>query len=126
MAITDDALFGYKSLEDVWAQEIPSGHDELVLGFKDSALERPIRKCRKAGGVTDDPMTTSSFTAIFKSTLTNAGYLVAHRFTRCGGNSAGALIASVSISYLGGRAVWISYKVEAISGQWVRYSFDDL
>jgi Protein of unknown function (DUF3435) len=76
MAIADDALFGYKSLEDVRAQEIPSGQDELVLRFKDSALERPIlRKCRKAGGVTDDPMTTSSFTAIFKSTLTNAGYL---------------------------------------------------
>ena len=49
MAIADDALFGYKSLEDVRAQEIPSGQDELVLRFKDSALERPIlRKCRKA------------------------------------------------------------------------------
>ena len=76
MAVADDALFGYESLEDVRAQEIPSGQDELVLRFKDSALERPIlRKCTKTGGVTDDPMPKSSFTTIFKSTLTNAGYL---------------------------------------------------
>lgn len=76
MAIADNALFGYESLEDVRAQEIPSGEDELVLRFKDSASERPIlRKCTKTGGVTDDPMPKSSFTAILKSTLTNAGYL---------------------------------------------------
>ncbi|OAG42721.1 AdoMet-dependent rRNA methyltransferase SPB1 [Fonsecaea monophora] len=76
MAIADNALFGYESLEDVRAQEISPGKDELVLRFKDSALERPIlRKCTKTGGVTDDPMPKSSFTAILKSTLTNAGYL---------------------------------------------------
>ncbi|KAN0069234.1 Protein of unknown function (DUF3435) domain containing protein [Elaphomyces granulatus] len=76
MAIADDALFGYESLEDVRAQEIPSGKDELILRFKDSALERPIlRRCTKTGGVTSDPMPKSSFTAILKSTLTNAGYL---------------------------------------------------
>jgi Protein of unknown function (DUF3435) len=76
MAISDDALFGYESLEDVRAQEIPSGKDELILRFKDSALERPIlRRCTKTGGVTSDPMPKSSFTAILKSTLTNAGYL---------------------------------------------------
>jgi hypothetical protein len=76
MAIADDALFGYESLEDVRAQEIPSGKDELILRFKDSALERPIlRRCTKTGGVTNDPMPKSSFTAILKSTLTNAGYL---------------------------------------------------
>lgn len=48
MAIADDAVFGYESLEDVQAQELPSGQDELVLRFKDSALERPIfRKVHK-------------------------------------------------------------------------------
>jgi hypothetical protein len=76
IAITDGALLGYESLEDVRAQEIPSGQDELILRFKDSALERPIlRKCTKTGGVTDDPLPKSSFTAIFKSTLTNASYI---------------------------------------------------
>jgi len=76
MAIADKSLFGYESLEDVRAQEIPSGKDELILRFKDSALERPIlRKCTKTGSVTDDPMPKSSFIAILKSTLTNAGYL---------------------------------------------------
>ncbi|KAK5202942.1 hypothetical protein LTR41_011299 [Exophiala xenobiotica] len=35
MAIADNALFGYESLEDVRAQEIPSGKDELELRFKD-------------------------------------------------------------------------------------------
>ena len=76
MAIADNALFGYKSLEDVRAQEIPPGKGELILRFKDLALKRPIlRKCTKTGGVTDDPIPKSSFTAILKSTLTNAGYL---------------------------------------------------
>ncbi|KAH0565290.1 hypothetical protein GP486_001310 [Trichoglossum hirsutum] len=39
MTIADNTLFGYESLEDIRAQEIPSGQDELVLRFKDSALE---------------------------------------------------------------------------------------
>jgi hypothetical protein len=38
MAIADNALFGYESLGGCTAQEIPSGEDELVLRFKDSAL----------------------------------------------------------------------------------------
>lgn len=76
MAIADNALFGYESLEDVRAQEIPSGKDELELRFRESALRRPIlRKCTKTGGVTDGPMPKSPFTTILKSTLTNAGYL---------------------------------------------------
>ena len=76
MAIADDALFGYESLEDVRKQKVPDGEDELVLRFKDSALEQPVlRQCTKTGGVTDEPMPRSSFTSILKSTLTNAGYL---------------------------------------------------
>ena len=76
MAIADDALFGYESLDDVRKQRIPVGEDELVLRFKDSALEQPVlRQCTKTGGVTDEPMPRSSFTSILKSTLTNAGYL---------------------------------------------------
>lgn len=76
MAIADGALFGYNSLDDIRQQVIPSGEDEVILRFKDSALERPIlRKCTQAGGVTDDPMPKGAFLAIFKSTLINAGYL---------------------------------------------------
>lgn len=75
MAIADDAIFGYESLDDVRAQEIPLGKDELELRFKEPALGPPIlRKCTKTGGVTDDPVPKTSFTTILKSTLTNAGY----------------------------------------------------
>ena len=57
LAIVDDPLFGYETLDDVRKQEIPPGQDELVLRFKSSALERPIlQRCTKTGGVTDDPM----------------------------------------------------------------------
>ena len=76
MAIADEALFGYKTLDDVRRQEIPAGQTELILRFNDSALNKPIaRKCTKHGSVTDDPMPLSAFLAIFKSTLVNAGYL---------------------------------------------------
>lgn len=76
MAIPDSALFGYDTLEDIGQQVIPLGKNEVILRFKDSALDQPIpRKCTKAGGVTDDLMSKSAFLAIFKSTLINAGYL---------------------------------------------------
>jgi hypothetical protein len=75
-AIADNALFGYESLEDVRKQEIPESDDELVLRFKDSALERTIlRQCTKTGGVTDEHMPKIAFTNILKSTLTNAGHI---------------------------------------------------
>lgn len=75
MAVADHALFGYESLKDARKQEIPEGEDELVLRFKDSALDRPIlQQCTKTGGVTDDPMPKSSFTSILRSTLTIAAY----------------------------------------------------
>ena len=109
MAIADNALFGYESFEDVRAQEIPSGQDELVLRFMDSALERPIlRKCTKTGGVTDDPMPKSSFTAIFKSTLTNTGYICGpsiHAIRQQLGKGVDSkLVPLISTSCRGGRA----------------------
>ena len=42
MAIADNALFGIESLKDLQAFEIPVGEEELILTFKESALERPI------------------------------------------------------------------------------------
>lgn len=78
MAFADKALFGFDTLADLLEQQIPAGQDELVLRWKDEALEKPIlRKCTKAGGVTDDPMPRSAFSQIFQSTLRNAGYLCA-------------------------------------------------
>ena len=69
---------GYETLDDLQMQEIPEGENELPLRFKESALNQPIlRKCTKAKGVTDEPMPRSAFTAIFGSTLRNAGYFCA-------------------------------------------------
>ncbi|KIW11740.1 hypothetical protein PV08_09012 [Exophiala spinifera] len=75
LAIADGALFGYDTLADVRQQVIPAGKDEVILRFKDEALDQPIlRKCTRTGGVTTEPMPKTAFLAIFKSTLVNAGY----------------------------------------------------
>lgn len=75
MAIADGALFGYDTLDEFRQQVIPTGKDEVILRFKRSSLDRPIlRKCTKAGGVTDAPMTKAAFLDILRSTLVNAGY----------------------------------------------------
>lgn len=76
MAIADGALFGYDTFADLQDQEIPAGENELVLRFKDSALDKPIlHSCTKADGITDEPMPRSAFTGILRNTLRNAGYL---------------------------------------------------
>lgn len=76
MAITDDALFGFTSLDDVRKQEVPPGENELILRYNDAALNQPIlHKCTKVKGVTDRLMPKSAFLAIYESTLKNARYL---------------------------------------------------
>jgi hypothetical protein len=76
MAIADGALFGYDTLDDLRQQVIPAGKNKVIFRFKKSALDQLIlRKCIKAGGVTDEPMPKGAFLAVFKSTLINAGYL---------------------------------------------------
>jgi hypothetical protein len=76
MVFNDKALWGYDSIEELLKQKIPAGEDVLPLRWDDSVLDRPIlRKWTKAGGISDEPMPESAFTAIFKSTLQNAGYL---------------------------------------------------
>ena len=76
MAMADGALFGYNTLADLQEQEIPAGDTETVLRFKESMLDKPIlRKCTKAGGVSDEPMPRSAFTDILRNTFRNAGYL---------------------------------------------------
>jgi hypothetical protein len=76
LAIADGVLFGYQSLDDVRRQEIPVGEDQLVLSYKEAALDRPIlRKCTKAEGVTEEPMPKATFLAIYEKSMKNAGYL---------------------------------------------------
>ena len=56
--------------------EIPLGETELILKFKDDALDRPIlKKCTKAKGVTDEPMPEAAFLDIHESHMKNTGHL---------------------------------------------------
>lgn len=75
MAIADEALFGYNSLEDLQKQEIPHGEDQLILRYKKGAEDqRILRKCTKAHGISDEPMPKQAFLTIYEKTLKNAGY----------------------------------------------------
>jgi hypothetical protein len=66
MAVADSALFGIESLDDLQKLEIPPGEEELILGFKESALDRPIlRKCTKEKGTTEEKMPKKAFLRIF-------------------------------------------------------------
>jgi hypothetical protein len=81
MAIADGALYGYKTLADVQAQEIPKRDNELILRFHDSALEQPIlRNCTKKDGMTDQPMARDAFSDIFRKMLLGAGYFCSTLF----------------------------------------------
>lgn len=75
LALADGALFGYDTIDDFRQTVIPDGDDQVILRFKDSALDLLVcRKCTKSSGVTDDLMSQSTFRAIVQSTLVNAGY----------------------------------------------------
>jgi Protein of unknown function (DUF3435) len=78
MAFADKVLFGFATLAEPQQQQVPRGQNELVLRWKDEALDKPIlRKYTIAGGVTDEPMLRTAFSQIFQSTLRNAGYFCA-------------------------------------------------
>jgi Protein of unknown function (DUF3435) len=66
MAFADKALCGFDKMADLQEQQIPEGQSELVLRWRESALNKPIlRRCKKAGGATDEPMPRSAFSQIF-------------------------------------------------------------
>jgi hypothetical protein len=68
IAIADSALFDIESLEDLQAFEIPIGEDELILSFKESALERPIlRLCTKEKGIIEKKLSENAFFQIFRA-----------------------------------------------------------
>jgi hypothetical protein len=75
MAIADNVLVGIKSEADLQELEILQGENELPLLYVPGAKEKVIlRKCLKAGGVTDEPMPKSAFLNIHRNGLTNTGY----------------------------------------------------
>lgn len=75
LAIADNALFGFKSVEDIQQMQIPADKDEVILVYNEAALDQYIlKRCTKAEGVTDAPMPKSAFLAIYQATLKNAGY----------------------------------------------------
>jgi hypothetical protein len=75
MAIADNVLVGIRSEADLQELEILPGENELPLLYTTGAEKKVIlRKCSKAGGVTDEPMPKSAFSNIHKNGLTNAGY----------------------------------------------------
>jgi hypothetical protein len=75
MAVADGALFGIESLDDLQKLEIPPGEEELILSFKESALDRPIlRKCTKEKGTTEEKMPKKAFLRIFAAMMKKAGY----------------------------------------------------
>ena len=76
MALADGALAGIKSVDELEKKKITGPEDYLILRFEDEALERPIlRKCTQADGVTEQPMPSTAFLDIWRSTLVNAGYI---------------------------------------------------
>jgi hypothetical protein len=76
LAITDNALFGYNSINDLLEQKIPLDQDELPLRFNDDALDRFIfRRWTLAEGITEDKMPKSAFCQMFRKTMRKAGYL---------------------------------------------------
>jgi hypothetical protein len=63
------------SQADLQEREILRGENELPLLYALGAEEKVIlRKCSKAGGVTDEPMPKSAFLNIHRNSLTNTGY----------------------------------------------------
>lgn len=75
LAITDKALFGFRSLDDLREQEIPPGQDELILRFNDNALDRLIFwRWALADGITMDKMPKLVFQDIFRRVTRKARY----------------------------------------------------
>jgi hypothetical protein len=75
MAISDNALFGIESLENLLKMEIPAGQDEINLFFKEEVRDLPIlRKCTKEKGTTEEIMPKDAFRRIFRAVM-KAGYI---------------------------------------------------
>ena len=75
MAIADNVLVGIRSEADLQELEILPDENEFPLFYVPGAEKKVIlRKCSKAGGVTDERMPKSAFLNIYKNGLINTGY----------------------------------------------------
>ncbi|GMG35954.1 unnamed protein product [Aspergillus oryzae] len=74
LALADNALYGYSSLEEVFEQRIPEGQDELVLRWNEDAKNRCIVRKVTATGVSEDPLIKEMYAADFRKILANACY----------------------------------------------------
>lgn len=78
-AITDHAIWGINSFEDLWRLQILPGEDELILRWNDSADSAEalpiLRNATIQHGVTEEPLPKRIFDHILKSVLILLGYL---------------------------------------------------
>ncbi|KAL2782402.1 hypothetical protein BJX66DRAFT_199881 [Aspergillus keveii] len=74
LALTDNALYGYKSADEVWQQRIPPGEKELALKWNEEAENRCIVRGITATKVSEASMTKAKFHDDFRRVMNNADY----------------------------------------------------
>ncbi|CAF9912407.1 MAG: hypothetical protein GOMPHAMPRED_007652 [Gomphillus americanus] len=102
MAITDGAIHGVKSLEQLRALQIPEGQQTLMLNWDPSALGLPLlRNATIKEGVTIAPWPKPAFDKIFKAVSQKAGYIenpTVHSIRRAVGKQIDASYTSIQRS----------------------------
>lgn len=101
MAITDGAIHGVKSLEQLRALQIPEGQQTLMLNWDPSALGLPLlRNATIKEGVTIAPWPKPAFDKIFKAVSQKAGYIenpTVHSIRRAVGKQIDGLFSALLI-----------------------------
>ncbi|KKP01900.1 hypothetical protein THAR02_05976 [Trichoderma harzianum] len=76
MAFADNALFDYKSYDELLEQRIPQGDDFVQLQWTKEAESLPVLRHIEADGtITAKPMHRATFERIFNAAVQNEGYL---------------------------------------------------
>ncbi|KAL4869119.1 hypothetical protein BDV12DRAFT_208701 [Aspergillus spectabilis] len=76
MALSDNALFGFSSSEEIFEQRIPEGQDELVLRWKEEARSRCVIRNVTATEVTEDALTQDKYEKDFRILMNAVGYYI--------------------------------------------------
>ena len=74
MAINDGALYGIKTIADLYDQQIPEGDNELILPRNENVAGLPVLRIAKQNGVSEEPLSRAIFDRIFKAVLEQSGY----------------------------------------------------
>ncbi|KAL8818514.1 MAG: hypothetical protein Q9191_007924 [Dirinaria sp. TL-2023a] len=75
LAFADKAFWGIDSPKDFWQLQIPSGDNELLLRWTESAKRLPIlRNATMQQGVSKEPLSKKTFDRIIKSVLNASRY----------------------------------------------------